>query len=510
MTDANNAARIDNAPVFTVWDKPEPLPTGLPAVPAFDPELLPDALRGWAVDIADRMQCPIDMVAATAMAAAGAVLGRKIGVRPQEKTDWTEWPNLWCCVIGRPGAMKSPAMSEALAPIRHLENKTRLDYDAEARDWQEGELARKVREDAAKAGMRARFKKDLDADVSDLHIANENGPTLRRYITNDATYEAFGTLLIDNPNGLLCYRDEIASLWKYLDRDENSQARGFYLQGWNGADSYTFDRIGRGNNVHVPSLTISLVGSTQPGKVQEYTARAIRGGFGDDGLIQRFQLVVWPDQNPEWQDADRPADRDARGRAFEAFARIDDLTAEAAGAERDSLDSDKPFLRLASEALTIFRRWRVRHERRVRSGDLHPAMESHLAKYRTLVPALSLIDHLCDGGTGPIGERSMARAIRWAEYLEGHAARVYGAAVTASVDSANLIVTRVKKGQLDATFRARDVSQKGWTGLTKSEAVTDAMELLEEYGWASRQTIQPGPQGGRPTEEWTINPLCLE
>lgn len=103
-----------------------------------------------------------------------------------------------------------------------------------------------------------------------------------------------------------------------------------------------------------------------------------------------------------------------------------------------------------------------------------------------------------------------SRAIRWAEYLEGHAARVYGAAVTASVDSANLIVSRVKKGQLNATFRARDVSQKGWTGLTRSETVTAAMELLEEYGWASRQNIQPGPQGGRPTDEWTINPHCLE
>jgi putative DNA primase/helicase len=37
-------------------------------------------------------------------------------------------------------------------------------------------------------------------------------------------------------------------------------------------------------------------------------------------------------------------------------------------------------------------------EKRLR-GDLHPALESHLAKYRKLVPALALICHLVDGGT---------------------------------------------------------------------------------------------------------------
>lgn len=198
-----------------------------------------------------------------------------------------------------------------------------------------------------------------------------------------------------------------------------------------------------------------------------------------------------------------------------ALVRVDQhpllrLTADTAGAERDSLDSDKPFLRLTPEALALFRPWRAKLEHRLRSEELHRAMESHLSKYRKLVPALALIDHLCDGNAGPIDALSVRRAIQWADHLEGHAARVYGAAVSAAVEGAKLIVARVKRGQLDATFRARDVSQKGWTGLAKSDAVIAAMELLEEYGWASRQSIQSGPQGGWPTDEWTINPLCLE
>ena len=93
---------------------------------------LPEALAPWVADIAERMQCPPDFVAVPAMVALGAVLGRKIGIRPQRRTDWTEVPNLWGCIVGRPGAMKSPAMGEALKPLHRLEKDAR---EANARRW---------------------------------------------------------------------------------------------------------------------------------------------------------------------------------------------------------------------------------------------------------------------------------------------------------------------------------------------------------------------------------------
>ena len=71
------------------------------------------------------MQCPPDFVAIPAIVALGSVLGRKIGVRPQQRTDWIEVPNLWGCIVGRPGAMKSPAMGEALKPLNRLDAKAR-------------------------------------------------------------------------------------------------------------------------------------------------------------------------------------------------------------------------------------------------------------------------------------------------------------------------------------------------------------------------------------------------
>ncbi len=102
------------------WPAPVSLPEGISPVAPFDPALLPDAIRPWVCDISERMQCPPDYVAVTALTALGSLLGRKVGIAPEQKTDWYEVPNLWACCVGRPGLMKSPAIGEALKPLQRL------------------------------------------------------------------------------------------------------------------------------------------------------------------------------------------------------------------------------------------------------------------------------------------------------------------------------------------------------------------------------------------------------
>jgi hypothetical protein len=77
------------------WPEPKPLPNGLLPVAPFDLDFLPTSIGPWVADIADRMQCPLDFVGISATVALGAVIGRKIGVRPQLHTDWIEVANLW-------------------------------------------------------------------------------------------------------------------------------------------------------------------------------------------------------------------------------------------------------------------------------------------------------------------------------------------------------------------------------------------------------------------------------
>ena len=115
--------RKPDRPGVRAWPEPKPLPNGLASVESFSSDFLPDALAPWVEDIANRLQCPPDYVAVAALTSLGAVIGRRIAVKPQAKTDWVEIPNLWGCFIGRPGMLKSPAMMEALKPLHHLEAK---------------------------------------------------------------------------------------------------------------------------------------------------------------------------------------------------------------------------------------------------------------------------------------------------------------------------------------------------------------------------------------------------
>jgi hypothetical protein len=138
------------------WSMPKPLPEGLRPVAPFDLQFLPESIRPWIGDISDRMQCPPDFVGVPAMIALGSVLGRKVGVRPQRKTDWIEVPNLWGFIVGRPGAMKSPAMAEALKPLNRLEAEARKANEAAAKEFEvTSEIHKLAKKQARKAATTA-------------------------------------------------------------------------------------------------------------------------------------------------------------------------------------------------------------------------------------------------------------------------------------------------------------------------------------------------------------------
>ena len=103
-----------------------------------------------------------------------------------------------------------------------------------------------------------------------------------------------------------------------MDKTGQEGARAFYLQGYNGNQPYTFDRIGRGR-IHIPRVCIALLGGIQPGKLQEYIRGAVSGGSADDGLLQRFGLAVYPDTGKDFIFIDRYPDIEAKDKSVEAF-----------------------------------------------------------------------------------------------------------------------------------------------------------------------------------------------
>ena len=232
----------------------------------------------------------------------------------------------------------------------------------------------------------------------------------------------------------------------------------------------------------------------------------MRGGASDDGMLARFGLLVWPETGCAWKNVDRYPDGPAKEAAFQVFEDLDALDPLARGAEQEA-PNGPPFLRFGPEALEAFTEWRTGFEAELRTGDLYPALESHLAKYRKLVPALALAFHLADGHHGPVGFASTLRALHWGVYLQTHARRCYGVAQSGEVDTARRILERVRKGDLlREGFGSRDVWRPGWSGLADQKRVTEGLGLLVELGHLDEWQE---PSRTKPRTLYVVNPKAV-
>ena len=487
------------------WPQPQPIPDDLPPVKVFEPVLLPSTIRPWVVDIAERMQCPVEFPAVCAMVALAAMIGRRAAVRPLQRDDWTEYANLWGMLIGRPSLMKSPPMKQVLAPIRRLTEVAREEYHAALKVYERQMELASIEAKQAKRKVEVAMAEGKDVEIlSDKLVPDlPEKPKRRRYTVNDATVEALAEVLADNPHGVLVERDEMMGFLQSLDRPGQNGAREFYLESWAGNASFESDRIGRGNTSITGACT-SILGTIQPGPLGMYLSEAIAGGRGDDGFMQRFQLSVWPDDPGQWRVVDRYPDKGARDLAFEVFRRLENLSAMSVGAQMDVFDdSGVPFFHFEPVGQERFNAWMTARENRLRQGQEHPAMESHLVKYRKLIPALSLIIHLAEARQGPIGDDAIARAILWGDLLEGHARRIYSAGIDPGVIHARALARKIVDGEVADGFTDRDVYRNHWSLLGDKHQVQLAVGELLELDWLR---VEMQPTQGRPKLIYRINP----
>ena len=478
------------------WPTPRSFDDKLPPVDAFDETSLPDCLRRWVVDIADRMQVAIDLPAAVLIVMLGAAISLRAMIQPKARDrEWTEVPNLYGGIIAPPGFMKSPVIRAVAGPLESIEQKWHKEYAAAMREYEE---------------------------LSDEEQKQSEKPKFRRLTINDTTFEKLQELLSENPRGLLVIRDELVGLLASFDRNGHEGERQFYLTAWNGQSSYSMDRIGRGT-ILLPKCCLSVIGAIQPKRLRDYLASQGEDGPVNDGMIQRFQLLVWPDFSG-WTYVDRGADQAALDEVNQVFEKIVNL--EPAHSLR---------LRFTEDAQELFVTWYRNLETRIRGNELDLALTAHLSKFRGLMPSLALIFEIAEravkGFAGSAGLRARAplvptgplvagrvsaentkRAIRFCTYLESHARRIYSI-YDAEKEAAKRLSIKIgqRRVGVDGCFTVRDVYQKGWSGLGDPEKVRRAINILVEMGWVRPDdNTTTGKSGGRPSERYEINPRIRE
>lgn len=496
------------------WPDPRPIESELVPVIAFDAQaLLPEVLREWVVDEADRMPCAQDYVAAAAIVALGSVIGAGCAIQPKHNDLWKVVPNLWGGVVGDPSTKKSPAISAGMNPLDHLIVCASETLKSELKKFESEKIIHEARSEALEARLKSVAKKpesgNLDAIARELQEHKLNAPeepSVRRFKTNDSTVEMLGVLLVDNTNGILALRDELVGLVSSLDRYGHEGDRAFFLESWNGISSFETDRIGRGS-ISIPNLCLSVFGGIQPDKLVSYLEQACKS-LGNDGLLQRFQILVYPDKCV-WEWRDRRPNMDARRKVCGVFEQIAKFDPVEWGANEAGEFSKFPYFRFSEAAQHIFIQW---------SKDLHISkiaserslmLVQHLAKYDKLFPSLALIFHLVEcaasGKRGPVDEDSALRAAAWCDFLESHARRVYGLLADGGLRAAQVLAKHLKHSDLSDGFTARDVRRNQWQHLTDEASVSAALTWLEDEGWTRGELVGGGGKG-RPTICYRINP----
>ena len=491
------------------WPDPIPLEGALPPVRAFSLDLLPAAFRALVADTAERMQVPMDLVAAVLVLCLAGVVNRRAVIQPKANdTGWVEVPNLWGAIIAPPGYLKSPVIQAVTKSLREIEAEWRHTHEGAMAEYAQAKEEYELRHAHWQSDYKASLKNNKTTPARPVDESEE--PVLRRLVLTDATFQKLHEIMADNPAGVFVVRDELTGWLAQLDTPGREGERSFCLSAWKGDTPHTVDRIERGRNIHVPHCCMSMLGGIQPARLRSYMADTLKSGPNDDGLLQRFQVMVWPDTTSDWTYIDRPPDAAAEQQVTQVFLKLVEL-----GVEHPARFCFAP------DAQELFIEWLGDLESKVRGDGLHPALNSHLSKYRSLMPSLALLFELADrasfvgfdGSTlGTPGNfvslEHTQQAAEFCSYLEAHMWRIYSCVVSPQIKAAQDLAAKLKQRNVfvDGSFCCRDVYLKGWSGLDSPATAKQAIEVLVDAGWIRPLPDKREPTGGRPADRYQINP----
>ena len=289
------------------WPDPAPLNDQLLPVQSLEIELLPSSFRPLVQDVSERMQIPLDYPATTTIVTLAGCVNRRASIQPKEKDDsWLVVPNLFGMIIAPPGFLKSPVQRAITLPLTGIEQMWRAERSQALSDFDREKEIADLRLQAWREKCKSAMKKGETPPIQpDISLVP---PAEKRLLLTDSTPEKLHEILNENPAGVLVVRDELGGWLAELSKEGREGERGFYLQAWNGDSSFTIDRIGRGS-IHVPNVCVSLLGNIQPSRLRGLLSETLAGGASDDGLLQRFQLMVFPDPPKHWESGGPPAKR---------------------------------------------------------------------------------------------------------------------------------------------------------------------------------------------------------
>lgn len=478
-------------------------------LPALTDDYLPCTLRDWVHKHAERLNISPELIVVPFLSVIGSLLGRKIAIRPKMNDSWEVFANLWGLCIAPPGAKKSPALDLSLKMLKRIQENEYQKTDSGLKDNEEKILIISSTIKTLKRKIeKAADNEDLDEQktlaeklVQEKQKLKELKVQTPRYFTNSYSIEKLLDLMVDNPNGLLIYRDEISAILGSFDKKGHENDRQFLLEGWNGNGSFTHDTLSRGES-RADGICITLLGGIQPTLVRQMIAE-IKKGKSDDGFMQRFQLIAYPNQNIKGKYVDVEVPKELDGAVFELFKKVSALDESQHGTR----DSGSLYVKLSKDAYVVYSRHMNKYEKELSEMDDSP-FKSHMSKFGKLLAALILIFHVIDNietgqKTDKAREHVVEMAIRWANLFEAHARKLYDIEYNFDSIAGFALAQKIKAGKVLNNLSLRSIYKNEWSNLRNLEEVEAAANFLQRHNWLKVQHDYSGI--GRPSPKLVFN-----
>ncbi len=467
--------------------------------PAFPLEVLPERWRQWVVKEAAGCNAPVDFVAMTLFAAAGALLGNARWVETTRAL--RSPPSLWTCLVGKPGSGKSQAQKAVLAILASLSEEMAGDFEGTMAEYRQKVETSKLEHSAWQQDYRDARKKGDPLPPRPSDAVEPEKPVRPRIYVGDITPEELHVLASGNPRGLTKIHDELAGWFGSFNRYADGGDREMYLERYDGAP-HDVDRKSA-DPLHVPRHTVGILGGTQPDKLDGCL------GSADDGMAGRF-CWVFPDLIPVADPQDHEPDPWATA-ALRKLLRLPMATDE----------NGKPvpvYVRFADDARKEL--FEVMREAKTAAREKHGYLATAMERAPGIVARLSLIfEYLHFSANAQEHEPEVLSVLSvlsartmLKKYLSPMSERVFGNyALPPDERLAAHLLAYIRKHKVQ-TFNAREITRggEGWRipGVTDRNHLMSALALLVDDGIV-REAGKSGQKGGRPRSDYEVNPAVL-
>jgi hypothetical protein len=468
----------NDAPIFDVFATFDP--ASLPL------EVLPKAIRRFVQDRSRIIGVDPAPIAMGCLVVCAGAISDNFKIQPKlHDTTWTESARLWGAVVGNPSTKKTPALDQCVRVMKKIDMEL---AEESGRALANFEIEEKIHAKRMKSYITAASKEEGTERPEPLEK-----PKRLRAIVQDTTTEALSEILQENEKGILAFHDELSGFFGSMDAYRNNgcnKDRPLWLQAYNGG-SVVVDRVNRGQ-MCVKNWSVSLLGGIQPDPM-----RKIAGRIEDDGLLQRFMIVMAKDAA---RGVDEAPDMDALNGWRDLVRKLHRMDAPQA-----------PFTLSPAAAEVRDEIARFAHDAQA-CGTFSQSLCSHLGKWEGLFARLLLTFHVVEyaslpNGTYPASVISADTASKVArfmmEFLLSHAFHFYVEIMekTEKKEHSRWIAGHILSKGL-ASISIRDVVQ-GYRKLRgkKTDEIRNSMEQLCHFGW-----LIPRGTDRREVSTWDVVP----